>query len=378
MKMKAQNRTSNLRIIFSAIALVAFVLFTLCDNLIVNEYTSYHTYGWRLGVLNDLFLSVPYIALLAFAIIERKMKYIGKRALVAGIFVIYLAQALLMTFSNGISDFSLFCCEYVGRGLSLTIVAFFITVRIVMLLLVPITSKNVLKLYSIGMIAFLGYSMVTILISDYLHTAHAVAVNAIALSIDIMFHIALFLFSDLLDEKNKFTSLMESIGVLIYSIFDKTDEDIDYYAEFGSEFGMEESELSNQTKRFDYETAYKKVLITALNEDDFSFLNTHSFFRDLSKEAISNGDKYYSADEYSRNLTLLSQKIDAINSAKPGFISNAFANYIDLLLNEKDDPTFRMDVVTFAKLLFGEKTSTWIEAVKDYAEYGYSSKEEAP
>lgn len=376
MKMKAQNRTSNLRIIFSAIALVAFVLFTLCDNLIVNEYTSYHTYGWRLGVLNDLFLSVPYIALLVFSIMERKMKRISKRAFVAGIFVIYLAQALLMAFSNGMSEFSIFCCGYVGRGL--TLVTFFITVRIVMLLLVPMARKSILKLYSIGMIAFFGYSMVTILISDYLHTAHAVAVNAIALSIDIMFHIALFFFSDLLDEKNKFTSLMESIGVLIYSIFDKTDEDIDYYAEFGSEFGMEESELSNQTKRFDYETAYKKVLITALNEDDFSFLNTHSFFRDLSKEAISNGDKYYSADEYSRNLTLLSQKINAINSAKPGFISNAFANYIDLLLNEKDDPTFRMDVVTFAKLLFGEKTSTWIEAVKDYTEYRYSSKEEVP
>lgn len=59
-----KNKTkSNLRLIFSSLSLAAFVLFSLCSNLIVNEHTSYYTYGWRLGLMNDLFLLIPFIAL---------------------------------------------------------------------------------------------------------------------------------------------------------------------------------------------------------------------------------------------------------------------------------------------------------------------------
>ncbi len=45
--MEKVNRTSNLRIILSSIALVSFVLFALCYNLMVREFTTYtiHTGG---------------------------------------------------------------------------------------------------------------------------------------------------------------------------------------------------------------------------------------------------------------------------------------------------------------------------------------------
>ena len=92
--MEKVNRTSNLRIILSSIALASFVLFALCDNLMVREFTTYHTYGWRLSVLNDLFLAAPFVALLIFSIMERKMRHINGRVFVAGIFVLYLFSAV--------------------------------------------------------------------------------------------------------------------------------------------------------------------------------------------------------------------------------------------------------------------------------------------
>lgn len=96
---------SNLRIIFSSIALITFVLFSLCDNLIVNEYTSYYTYGWRLGLMNDLFLLIPFAAIFIFSILECKLEHVNRRAYVFGIFILYAVQALFIFFGDSTSEF---------------------------------------------------------------------------------------------------------------------------------------------------------------------------------------------------------------------------------------------------------------------------------
>lgn len=230
--MEKVNRTSNLRIILSSIALASFVLFALCDNLMVREFTTYHTYGWRLSVLNDLFLAAPFVALLIFSIMERKMRHINGRVFVAGIFILYLVQSMLLWFSDGASEFSIFCCGFLGR-LSEIVTAILI-VRIVVLLLIPIAHKNMLRFYSLGMIVFMVFALVATLTSDYISMRHSVVKTVITLSIDILFHVALFFFSNLLDKKNESNTWLTFLGMSMFPIFgsifdDDYEEDEDYF-----------------------------------------------------------------------------------------------------------------------------------------------------
>lgn len=272
--MEKVNRTSNLRIILSSITLASFVLFTLCDNLMVREFTTYHTYGWRLSVLSDLFLATPFVALLIFSIMERKMKHINGRVFVAGIFVLYLVQAMLLWFSDGASEFSIFCCGFIGR-LSEIVTAILI-VRIVMLLLIPIAHKNMLRFYSLGMIAFMVFALVTILTSDYISIRYSIIETVSALSIDILFHVALFFFSNLLDKENESTSWLAFLGMFMFPIFgsifddDDYEEDDDYF-----EYLMHESKKSegedNMSIHADYfsEEALKNIDTFDLGGENF-------------------------------------------------------------------------------------------------------------
>lgn len=371
--MEKTNRKSNLRIIFSALALISFVLFALCDNLMVNEYTSYHTYGWRLRVLNDLFLAIPFVAILVFSIMERRMKHINGRVFVVGIFVLYFIQTLFILFSSGTADFSIFCCGFLESSSEL--VTALLVVRVVMLVLIPVAQRIMLKIYSAGMISFFGFSLVAILTADYFYMRHSVAEIVITLSIDIVFHIALFFFSDLLNKENESIPWRTFLGTLMYpifgSIFDDDDYDLDDYGldDYGlDEYDFEEFKSTDQLKT-DYATEYKKILMYAMNDEDSSFLAVNSFLRNLSCEVVSDDEnQYYSIGEYVKNLTLLSKKVSDINSMKPGFISEGFVDLINLLLNEKDEESFRMDVITVAKLLFNERMETWMGAVKQYTE----------
>lgn len=224
--MEKVNRTSNLQIIFSSVALAAFVLFNLCDNLLVREFTTYHTYGWRFSVLNDLFSAIPFVAILVFSIMERKMKFINGRIFVAGIFALYLVQAILLWLSDGTSEFSIFCCGFLGRLPE--IVTAILIVRIVVLILIPIAHENMLRFYSLGMIALLLFALASILTSDYISMHYSIVETVVALSIDILFHIALFFFSNLLDEGNESVSRLAFLGTLMYPSFGSIFEDDDY------------------------------------------------------------------------------------------------------------------------------------------------------
>lgn len=268
--MEKVNRTSNLRIILSSIALASFVIFALCDNLMVREFTTYHTYGWRLSVLNDLFLAAPFVALLIFSIMERKMRHINGRIFVAGIFILYLVQSMLLWFSDGASEFSIFCCGFLGR-LSEIVTAILI-VRIVVLLLVPIAHKNMLRFYSLGMIVFMVFALVATLTSDYISMRHSVVKTVITLSIDILFHVALFFFSNLLDKKNESNTWLTFLGMSMFPIFgsifdDDYEEDEDYF-----EYLMHESKgEDNMSIHADYfsEEALKNIDTFDLGGENF-------------------------------------------------------------------------------------------------------------
>lgn len=205
MNMKKNKINSNLRIAFSSIALVSFVLLSLCNNLIVKEHSSYYTYEWRLGVMNDIFLLVPYAALLIISLIERKLTYITPRVYVAEILSLNIIQIAIMGFVDDASDFSIFCCGTLGRSPKLTDV--FIIVRLAMLALTLIKPhKIILKIYSLAMIFFFGTALVATLTSNttYINYIYNSRPEIIAeLAVDILFYIALFFFNDLMVSNDK-------------------------------------------------------------------------------------------------------------------------------------------------------------------------------
>lgn len=235
-----KNKTkSNLRLIFSSISLVAFMLFSLCSNLIVTEHTSYYTYGWRLGLMNDLFLLIPFIALFIFAVLERKLEHVNGRLYVFGLFVLYAVQALFIFFGNSTSDFSIFTCSFLGSVSDITIAI--MIVRIVMLFLIPIAHKIILKIYSIGMIALMVLMLVGFLSTDsfYFHyISHSISGITIAIVIDALFHIALFFFSDLLSKENAvnfWRCLSDGISYHIFeNLLDEEYDDFEYDADMES------------------------------------------------------------------------------------------------------------------------------------------------
>jgi len=75
-----KNKTkSNLRLIFSTVSLAAFVLFSFCNNLLMNEDTLYYTYQCN-ELINNLFLLIPFVALFIYAVLERILEHINGRA----------------------------------------------------------------------------------------------------------------------------------------------------------------------------------------------------------------------------------------------------------------------------------------------------------
>lgn len=272
-----KNKTkSNLRLFFSSLSLAAFVLFSLCSNLIVTEHTSYYTYGWRLGLMNDLFLLIPFIALFVFAVLERKLEHVNGRAYVCGLFALYTVQALFIFFGSSTSDFSVFTCSFLGRVSDITIAI--LIVRIVMLFLIPVAHKIMLKIYSLGMIAFFGLMLIGLLTTDSFYIRYAsrsMAEIIIALVIDVLFHTGLFFFSDLLSKENEATSWLCLLAGIAYPVFGNIFDDDDEYDNFEEDDEFSEVVATNKTNR---------------GKDNIRMSKQHEFFSDDALKHISTFD----------------------------------------------------------------------------------------
>lgn len=246
-----KNKTkSNLRLFFSSLSLAAFVLFSLCSNLIVTEYTSYYTYRWRLGLMNDLFLLIPFVALFVFAVLERKLDHINGRVYVFGLFALYTVQALFIFFGNSTSEFSIFTCSFLGRVSDITIAI--LIVRMVMLFLIPVAHKIMLKIYSLGMIAFFGLMLIGLLTTDSFYIQYiscSMTEVVIALVIDVLFHIGLFFFSDLLSKENEATSWLCLLAGIAYPVFGNLFDDDDEYDKFEDDDEFSEMIVTNKTNQ---------------------------------------------------------------------------------------------------------------------------------
>lgn len=196
--MKVNTKSSNLRIIFSALALAGFTLFSLGTHSIE---LSYPTYRGHMSIMESLFQLIPFVALLLFAILERKMLRINRRVYVAGIFLLYFVQTLFLLFSDVMEDYSIFCCSDLSAlpDIVFTILA----VRFLLLLLIPVVHAIVLKIYSMAMLALFLFTLLAFLTSTSICLSNEITTTVSALTVDALFHVALYFFSDLLTSENK-------------------------------------------------------------------------------------------------------------------------------------------------------------------------------
>jgi hypothetical protein len=237
--------------------------------------------------MNDLFLLVPFVALLVFSVLERKMDSVNGRAYVFGIFALYTIQALFIFFGDSTSEFSIFTCHSL-YGISNITIAILI-VRIVMLFLTPVAHKIILKIYSLGMISFLGLMLIGLLISDslyirYIH--HSIAGIIVALIIDILFHIALFFFSDLLNEKNKLDSWLCFLDTLMYSVFRSMPDD-EYFDEITSEVYDDNKIYEKESRnKLDMVNSSEYISEEVLKSIETFEMNGEDFLLDSPENAI--------------------------------------------------------------------------------------------
>jgi len=361
--MKANKKQSRLNIVLSGVALLAFVLFSLCDILMVKNYAVYFSYGWRQNLLNYLILFVPFIALFTFSILSQKLEYINHRVYITGIFGIYLIQSIAIFFCEGTSQFSILCCSFLGKD-SKIIIAITI-IRILILFLIPIASKIMIKMYSIGMIVFLIISLGLSLMSNNISMGYHIK-NIFAILTDVLFCVSLFFVGELLSENNNSKHLSKFLEILMYPIFGSMVDD-----------DLEDVEYLNKLPGTDYACEYSYLVVEALNSDDEEFLRANKFFKALSCEQVLDETNHvYSTDDFFSNLTVLSKKIESINSKNPGFCSGEFVALINTLITEKDEKDFKSDVIVVAKLLFAESVSPWIEASRKYMDFLLDSSEE--
>ena len=211
-----QKSRSNLRIILSCIAFIFFVAYTLCDLFVFSRYSSFITYGFREDLLNYIILSVPFIVLFAFSIMERILKHISGRVYVVGIFALYLVQFLMATFADNIFYYPVFCNKELNSWTEL--VSFMVGLRLFMLVLVPIANRILLKIYSLVSIAFFSFVLLGAVFYDGYVQAFLPQVIS-SLVVEIIFHVTLYYFSDLMTTKNESDKWFDFLGVLSFPIF---------------------------------------------------------------------------------------------------------------------------------------------------------------
>ncbi len=346
-----KNKTySILRIVLSGVALLAFVLLSLYN---IFSYTPFNTYGWRSQLLKYLFLLVPFAALFAFSIMERKLKNINGRTYITGLFGIYLLQVIAVISLGGTSEFTFFCCSTINRISE--IVIFIAIIRAVMLVIVPIANKLLLKIYSLGMTAFLILMLILNLSSEYFIMGIGFEM-AFAMTVDILFHVALFFFNNLMDNDNKSKLWSAFFGISPKSPFedafsdDDEDEDDEYI----------ESDKRLAFPRPSYADQYKLLFIDALNSEDEKFLKTNEFLRDLTYGKVLGKDGHvYTRDEFAFHIKVVAEQAEKLQLKKPDLVSERFVNLINALIEEKDSEDFKADVINVAKTLLADRQPWW-------------------
>ena len=79
-----KNKMNMLRADLSALAVVLFVVYMILDKAVLSGELYQYTYKWRVGIFQDVFLFIPFLALFVFARMEKEneLEHINKRSYV--------------------------------------------------------------------------------------------------------------------------------------------------------------------------------------------------------------------------------------------------------------------------------------------------------
>lgn len=347
--MKNNKAASTARAVFSTLALIAFVLYMVLDKATLNESYRY-TFGWRSGIFNDFFLLIPFLTLFVFAFLERELEHVNERRYIVSIFVLYLIQSVLSLFGDHLSRFDLFISYEVCYFEEVVYVI--MAIRVLMLFLVPACKPIVLKAYSLGMAVFMAVLLIGSIYSARYWGDGAVLESCISLIPDILFHIALYFFGNLMTEENK-TSLktlgITGIVAMIENMF--LSDDFDDWGFDDEDFLDEDSEEPKDSDKFiDVAKEYEKIVTYALVTESERFPVINHFFERLSRYVLTDEEgMYYPTEKYVENLSTLKSLVEKIQEEEPGYISKYFVCRVDRLLEEKEEEVFKMKVVITAR-----------------------------
>ena len=225
-----------------------------------------------------------------------------------------------------------------------------------MLLVIPIANRVALKVYSIGMILLFVFNFAGALYVIK-HIGLAAIGYCIELTLDIIFHLALYNFSDLMTKENEFSVWMSMLSFLTSPIFGRLSDDEN---DDGSDFDENNSESDFNTN---LSLEYEKIIVYAFYTENKDFPELKCLFDRLANGIFVNSDgEYYSNEFLKENLFALKELVISINEKISGYISEAFIAIIDTLLAAKEQSTFKLDVITVVKIINRHSLSTWASA----------------
>lgn len=201
-----KNKMNMLRADLSALAVVLFVVYMILDKAVLSGELYQYTYKWRVGIFQDVFLFIPFLALFVFARMEKEneLEHINKRSYIVMIFALYLVQMLMIFLGKSASQFFPFVSYEFRRLYEFAYVI--LGARVLMLFLAPRAKATWLKLYSLGMIVVIAFLLSGIIYRD-LRWGGFMWDNIFPLLPELVFHMALYCFGDLMTTENKTTLL---------------------------------------------------------------------------------------------------------------------------------------------------------------------------
>ena len=170
------------RIVFSVFAILEFIVFSICMNLM----RSYYSYDWGIGVAVDFILLIPFLTLFILFKMEQSGRTLDVRRYSTGFFASQLILMVFLYLLSKIAHYSLLL-DGLWNAISVVLVA-----RIAILFLLPRMKKLVLDIYSFVMVSFLCYALAAIVRSEWSVMMESTIAIMVALAFDLIFHVVLY------------------------------------------------------------------------------------------------------------------------------------------------------------------------------------------
>lgn len=363
--MNSKNDKSGLRIGLSAAAMILFLCYIVVKCFVLKDTDDYAYYGWKMSVLYYMVRFIPYIALFAFAVCERKVKSVNPRIFLVALFGILLLQMIVAGGSNNGCMFA-YIYDMLDYIIGESYFPWFMgLLRLFTLLAVGCLSNRIIKWTSRIMIAIYAIPVAIIVIFDSLMMERFIS-NYFEVAIEIVFYLALYYFNELCTEDNDlgwFDGVFDFILTRVFKVdyeddmeddeddLDDCFEDVDY------------DNYSNMGQIREAYEEYQKVLIHALYTKNEEMLKAASVIERLShKNFLDENNEFYTEDFVYSQYKVLEKYVRDLNEKHAGFISPVLKILIERALKTKGEDGFFVEAVNAAVILCKKADMEWLMA----------------